>query len=253
MGTLDGKSALITGGSHGIGLAIAMAYAPEGARVAINYLPDYDAKRGVELTGVMARLREYDHSAIAIPGDVSDEAQVKTMFQSVDDDLGGLDVLVNNAGFVSLSRVEDMSIDQWDRMIAVHLRGTFLATKAALPHMLAQGYGRIINIASQIAQIGKPQYAHYAAAKGGIIAFTKALAREVAPQGILVNCIAPGAVRTGIVPASSNEGPPNYEHLPVGRVGQPDEIAPSALILAGDAATFYVGQTLAPNGGEVML
>lgn len=253
MGLLDGKTALITGGSHGIGLEIALTFANEGARVAIGYLPSYDDLRGADISGTLYQLRATSADVLAVAVDVCDEAQVQAMFQTVEKDMGGVDILVNSAGFVSLALVEEMATEQWDRMIAVHLRGTFLASRAALPHMLAHNSGRIINVASQIGQIGKPQYAHYAAAKGGIIAFTKALARETAGRGVLVNCIAPGPVRTGIVPAAPNSPSPSYGHLPIGRVGQPSEIAPTALFLASEAASFYVGQTLNPNGGEVML
>lgn len=252
MADLDGKSALVTGGSHGIGLAIAVALARAGSRVAINYLPGYDDRRGVRLSEALHQIRRYDPDAVALPGDVADEEDVASMFRSAQETFGGVDILVNNAGFVTLSTVEEMTLEQWDRMIAVHLRGTFLVTRAALPHMLAQQHGRIINIASQIAQIGKPQYTHYAAAKAGIIGFTRALARETAGRGVLVNCIAPGAVSTGIVPSSADAPPPTYGHLPIGRVGQPEEIAPSAVFLAGNSSTFYTGQTLGPNGGEVM-
>ncbi len=252
MADLDGKSALVTGGSHGIGLAIAVALAREGARVAVNYLAGYDDRRGVQLSDALQQLRQYDPEAVALPGDVAEEAAVTSMFRAAHETFGGFDILVNNAGFLSLSTVEEMTLKQWDRMIAVHLRGTFLVTRAALPHMLAQQHGRIINIASQIAQIGKLQYAHYAAAKAGIIGFTRALARETAGRDVLVNCIAPGAVHTGIVPTSADAPLPTYGHLPIGRVGQPEEIAPSAVFLAGTSSTFYTGQTLGPNGGEVM-
>lgn len=253
MGLLDGKTALITGGSHGIGLEIALAFAREGAKVAVGHLPSYDESRGAQLSEALTALQAISANVMAVAADVSDEEQVLVMFETVQRDLGGVDILVNNAGFVTLAPVEEMPTDQWDRMIAVHLRGTFLASRAALPHMLSQGSGRIINVASQIGQIGKPNYAHYAAAKGGIIAFTKALARETANRGVLVNCIAPGPVRTGIVPALPNSTPPSFEHLPIGRVGQPSEIAPTAVFLASEASSFYVGQTLGPNGGEVML
>lgn len=253
MRILEGKTALVTGGSHGIGLEIALTFARQGAKVAIGHLPEYDESRAMQPAQALSRLREITAGCMAVPADVADEGQVTAMYEAVHEVLGGVDIVVNSAGFVSLALVEEMSIEQWDQMLAVHLRGTFLVCRAALPYMLSQRSGRIINIASQIGQIGRPHYAHYAAAKGGVIAFTKALSRETADRGVLVNCIAPGPVRTGIVPSTPGAATPTYDHLPLRRVGQPSEIAPTALFLASDAATFYVGQTLGPNGGEVML
>jgi 3-oxoacyl-[acyl-carrier protein] reductase len=254
MGPLSGKTALVTGGSHGIGREIALALAREGADVAIGYLSDYDRGRAdSDAASVVDALRFLGRKACAVDGDVSDEDSVRRMFGVVQATLEGVDILVNNAGFVSLSAVEDMTVETWDRMVAVHLRGTFLVTRAALPHMLSQRSGRVINMASQIGQVGREHYAHYAAAKGGIIAFTKALSREVAGRGVLVNCIAPGPVRTGIVPLEAGSPPDRQRYLPLERVAEPSEIAPTAVFLASEASSFYVGQTLGPNGGDVML
>lgn len=165
-----------------------------------------------------------------------------------------VDILVNNAGFVTLAPVEAMEVALWDEMIATHLRGTFLMTRFVLPGMLARGDGRIINVSSQIGQIGRERFAHYAAAKAGIIGFTKSLAREVAARGVLVNCIAPGPIATGIVPEAPGEATRDYiSPLPIPRVGQVDEVAPTAVFLASNAATYYCGQTLCPHGGDVML
>ena len=254
MGLLEGKTALVTGGSHGIGREVALAFAREGATVAIGHLPTYDGDRDVDIPSLLGELASHGSPSFAGGGDVSDEGAVNRMFAELASDLGGVDILVNNAGFVSLSLVEDMSTETWDRMISVHLRGTFLSTRAALPHMLGQHHGRIINLASQIGQVGRAEYAHYAAAKGGIIAFTKALSRETAGRGVLVNCIAPGPVRTGIVPVSLGDTAVDYRGLlPLGRAGEASEVAPTAVFLASEAASLYVGQTLAPNGGDVML
>jgi 3-oxoacyl-[acyl-carrier protein] reductase len=218
IGVLEGRTALITGASRGIGRAIALAFAREGADVAINHHPPADAK---------------------FPGA---------------EDFGRVDILVNNAGFVTLSRVESMEVALWDDMIATHLRGTFLTTRLVLPGMLERGHGRIINIASQIGQIGRERFAHYSAAKAGIVGFSKSLAREVGPRGVLVNCIAPGPINTGIVPQTPGEPVVDYiSPLPLRRVGEPDEVAPTAVFLASDASSYYTGQTLGPNGGDVML
>jgi 3-oxoacyl-[acyl-carrier protein] reductase len=147
-----------------------------------------------------------------------------------------------------------MEVALFDQMIATHLRGTFLVTRLVLPRMLERGSGRIINIASQIGQIGRPRFAHYAAAKAGIVGFTKSLAREVGSRGVLANCIAPGPIDTGIVPVTPGEPVVDYiSPLPLRRVGQPDEVAPTAVFLASPASSYYCGQTLGPNGGDVML
>jgi 3-oxoacyl-[acyl-carrier protein] reductase len=255
MSQFSGKTVLVTGGSHGIGREIVMAFAREGANVVINYLSDYDLVRSLNnVSKLKDELSVFDCRVVTLSADVSDESNVISMFDQIRGEFGGVDILINNAGFVSLSTVEDMTLEEWDRMIAVHLRGTFLVTRAALPYMLAQNYGRIINMASQIGQIGRSEYSHYAAAKAGIIAFTKSLAREVSTKGVNVNCIAPGPILTGIVPVIPGRSEPNYAvSLPLGRAGIAFEVAPTALFLAGTSGDLYVGQTLGPNSGDVML
>lgn len=249
MGVLDGRKALVTGASRGIGRAIALAFAEEGADVAVNYHQAAGSAREVAL-GIEARGRR----SLLVQADVSQEASVRAMVDEVLKDFDRVDILVNNAGFVTLSPVETMDVALWDEMIATHLRGTFLVTRMVLPGMLERGDGRIINVSSQIGQIGREWFSHYAAAKAGIIGFTKSLAREVAQRGVLVNCIAPGPINTGIVPKV--DGAPSRDYigaLPSQRAGQVGEVAPTAVFLASDAATYYVGQTLGPNGGDVML
>ena len=249
MQELAGKSALVTGGGRGIGREIARAFARAGADVAINYRADLDAAESIaEEIATMGR------TALVVQADVSRADAVDAMIAQVEAGFGKIDILVNNAGFVTLAPVERMEIEMWDEMIATHLRGTFLVTRAVLPGMLERGEGRIINISSQIGQIGREWFAHYAAAKAGIIGFTKSLAREVATRGVLVNCIAPGPINTGIVP--DVEGLPERDYiglLPIQRAGETPEVAPTAVFLASDAGSYYVGQTLGPNGGDVML
>lgn len=257
MGLLEGRKALITGGSRGIGRAIALAFAREGADVALNYLARSDTGFGWPDAAheVATQIERLGRRALAVEADVSQEAPVRSMVERVLAELGQIDVLVNNAGFVTLSLVEQMDVALWDEMIAGHLRGTFLVTRFVLPGMLERGQGRIINLASQIGQIGRERFAHYAAAKAGIIGFTKSLAREVGPRGVLVNCIAPGPIKTGIVPPLP-PGEPRIDYislLPLRRAGEPEEVAPTAVFLASDASTYYCGQTLGPNGGDVML
>lgn len=249
MGVLEGRKALVTGASRGIGREIALAFAREGADVAVNYQQSeaaaHDVAREIETIG---------RHAVVVQADVSQEEVVRAMVDRVDEAFGRIDILVNNAGFVTLAPVESMDVAMWDAMIAAHLRGTFLVTRMVLPGMLSRGDGRIINVSSQLGQIGREWFAHYTAAKAGIIGFTKSLSREVADRGVLVNCIAPGPINTGIVPRV--EGAPQKDFtqlLPIRRVGEPQEVAPSAVFLASDAATYYVGQTLGPNGGDVML
>ena len=252
MGVLEGRTALVTGSGRGIGRAIALAFAAEGADVAIN-----DHGRMDEAREVARQIEALGRSALVVEADVSREEPVAAMVERVLEGFGRIDILVNNAGIATLARVEQMDVDLWDRMIAVHLRGTFLVTRSVLPGMLERGDGRIINISSQIAQLGRERFANYAAAKAGIIGFTKSLAREVCPRGVLVNCIAPGPIRTDLVPDTPDlPGMPRVDHiapLPLRRSGTPEEVAPTAVFLASDAATYYCGQTLGPNGGDVML
>jgi 3-oxoacyl-[acyl-carrier protein] reductase len=250
MGVLEGRIALVTGARRGIGRAIALDFAHEGAHVAIN-----DRHHDPELDAVATAIAELGVQPLIAPADVADVAQVQAMVALVEQRFGRIDILVNNAGIATLARVEEMDIALWDEMIAVHLRGTFLVTRAVLPGMLARQDGRIINIASQIAQIGRERFAHYAAAKAGIIGFTKSLAREVSDRGVLANCIAPGPIRTTLVPQTPGDtsGVDYVQRLPMRRLGEPDEIAPTAVFLASAAASYYTGQTLGPNGGDVML
>jgi 3-oxoacyl-[acyl-carrier protein] reductase len=249
MGVLDGRKALVTGASRGIGRSIALAFAEEGADVGVNY---HRAAAAAEEVG--NRIEALGRQAIVVQADVAVEQDVRAMVDRVTEQFGRIDILVNNAGFVTLAPVETMEISQWDEMIATHLRGTFLTTRMVLPGMLERGDGRIINVSSQLGQIGREWFAHYAAAKAGIIGFTKSLAREVARQGVLVNCIAPGPINTGIVPNDPDAPRPDYlSLLPARRVGEPDEVAPTAVFLASNASTYYIGQTLGPNGGDVML
>jgi len=253
-GVLEGRTALVTGASRGIGRAIALAFAREGADVAINYARQADTSDPEAAAGVASEVTAFGRRSLVVEADVAIEAAVRSMVERVHAEFGRVDILVNNAGFVTLSLVETMEVDLWDQIIATHLRGTFLVTRMVLPGMLERGNGRIINIASQIGQIGRPRFAHYAAAKAGIVGFTKSLAREVGTRGVLVNCIAPGPINTGIVPQTPGEPVVDYiSPLPLKRVGEPDEVAPTAVFLASDASSYYTGQTLGPNGGDVML
>lgn len=248
MDVLNGRVALITGGSRGIGRAIALAFASEGADVAVNYRQERDAAEGV-----VREIAAHGRRGLAVQADVARENAVRRMVEQVLEEFGHVDILVNNAGFITLAPIETMEVAVWDAMIATHLRGTFLTTRMLLPGMLERGHGRIINVSSQLGQIGREWFSHYAAAKAGIIGFTRSLAREVSARGVLVNCIAPGPINTDIVPHTPGAPSRDYiSSLPLPRVGEPEEVASAAVFLASDAASYFTGQTLGPNGGEVM-
>jgi 3-oxoacyl-[acyl-carrier protein] reductase len=252
MGKLDGQVALVTGASRGIGREIALAYAREGADVVCNY-----NRSETEARSLVTAIEQMGRRAIAVQGDVALADDVDVMLTKATEHFGRIDILVNNAGFATLYRVVDMPIDAWDALVAAHLRGTFLTCHGVLPQMLEQGSGIIINITSQLAYKGRPGWAHYCAAKAGIIAFSRVLAQEVSRDGIRVNCIAPGPIATDIVPPEHRGDPEQtsraMDQLPLGRIGTVDEVAPTAVFLASSDASYYVGQTLGPNGGDVML
>lgn len=242
------RVALVTGAGNGIGRAIAEKLARDGERVVVNDLRDENADE------VVARIRESGGTAAAAPGDVSDEAAVRRIVETAREAFGPTEILVNNAGFLQQKRFVDLTAEDFDRMIAVHLRGTFLCTSAALPEMLSRGQGVIVNIASQLGQIGGVELCHYSAAKAGIIGLTKSLAREVSAHGVRVNAVAPGPINTELVLGLSEEWRRNKAaELPLGRFGEPWEVAETVSFLASEGAALYVGQTLGPNSGDVML
>jgi 3-oxoacyl-[acyl-carrier protein] reductase len=249
MDRLPDRKAIVTGGGRGIGGGIAAGFAAEGADVAIfDVLPEADAGP------VLAAIRGHGRRALYLTVDVSDEGQVRAAVQQVLDTFGRIDILVNNAGIVLQSPVAEMPVEDWDRVLAVNLRGVFLCTRYVLPGMIAQGGGRIINMASQLGQIGGDTMAHYCAAKAGMIGFTKSLAREVSRQNVLVNAMAPGPIQTAMLASETEEWTrAKLASLPIGRFGEIDEVVPTAVFLASDESTYFVGQTLGPNGGDVML
>jgi 3-oxoacyl-[acyl-carrier protein] reductase len=247
-GVLAGRTALVTGAASGIGAAIAEAYAAAGAQLC---LADRAEDR---LAPVVERCAGFGVRAVGVGADVSVEADVTRMFARATESLGFVDVLVNNAGILTECRVSEMSTSLFDEMIAVNLRSVFLCTRAALPTMIHHGFGRIINIASQLGQKGGQGMAHYSAAKAGIIGFTRAVAREVGGLGITANCIAPGPIETPLGGDLSQEWTETLRAgLPLRRFGQPEEVAPTAVLLASDpGGNLYTGQTLGPNSGDVM-
>jgi 3-oxoacyl-[acyl-carrier protein] reductase len=242
------RAVLVTGAGSGIGRAIAEKLAKDGERVVVN---DLNAQTADE---VVARIRESGGEAAPAPGDVSDPESVRRIVEAAYEAYGPPDILVNNAGFLQQKRFADLTVEDFDRMIAVHLRGTFLCTRAVLSDMLSRGSGIIVNVASQLGQIGGIELCHYSAAKAGIIGLTKSLAREVSAQGVRVNAVAPGPINTELVLGLSDEWrDAKAAELPLGRFGEPWEVAETVAFLVSDAATLYVGQTLGPNSGDVML
>jgi 3-oxoacyl-[acyl-carrier protein] reductase len=249
MDKLRDRVAIVTGGARGIGGAIATAFAAEGADVVIADLLGEDVAAPV-LEAIAASGRR----GLLVRTDVSQEADVRAMVDRASAEFGDIDILVNDAGTVGQVMFHELSVQEWDRVIGVNLRGCFLCTRMVLPGMLARGRGKVINVASQLGQIGGTEMVHYSASKAGVIGFTKALAREVSGKGIHVNAIAPGPILTEMMAEETEEwANQKLSELPIGRFGEVHEVAPTAVFLASDDSSYYVGQTLGPNGGDVML
>jgi 3-oxoacyl-[acyl-carrier protein] reductase len=270
MGKLEGQWALVTGGGSGLGRAFTHALAAEGAQVAVADLDAARAKGVVE---------EIAGRGLSLGGDVSDSAQVAGWFGALRGASGGrLDILFNNAGYADsrpdlqarglaiaeevlsgkgqqtpLDATTTLSDADWSRMLAVHLNGTFYCTREALRWMTPARYGRIVNIASIAATTGLAMVPHYCAAKGGIVSFTKAVAREVMPFGITVNAIAPGFIETPLLdPFDALTRMAILGGIPMGRFGRTDEVVPAAMLLVDPANAFMTGQVISPNGGQVI-
>jgi 3-oxoacyl-[acyl-carrier protein] reductase len=245
MTRLDRHVALVTGAANGIGRAVATRLVSEGAAV---ILADRDAERAASVAA------ELGSRAMGVAMDVSDAESVDAGFSRGEEVFGPVTLLVNNAGHVHQALFEDIAVHEFDRMLSVHLRGTFLCSQRALRPMLAAGQGVIINMASQLGQVGGIELAHYSAAKAGVIGMTKAMARELSPRGVRVNAIAPGPINTDLVRAlSPSWREKKTRELPLGRFGEPSDVASVVVFLAGDEAGIFVGQTLGPNCGDVML
>ena len=247
MTRLAGKVALVTGGNTGIGRAVCLAFAEEGADVAVAWLT-----REPEAESLAGAIRAKGRRCHLVKTDVTRGHDIRAMTSGVLAALGRLDVLVNNAGIQRPQPMTEMTVDDWDRMMAVHLRGAFLCSREAARHMMARRAGRIINLCSQLGYIGRERYTAYSTAKGGMIAFTRALARELAPHGILVNGVAPGLVDTGFDPLPEEVKVAHAESLPLKRLGTPEDMTSAFVFLASEEGRYYCGQLLHPNGGEVM-
>ena len=241
---LEGKSALITGASRGIGREIALLFAEEGADVAVNYRSRDDAAREVaEMIEGMGR------KALLCRADVSDSEDVRSMTRSIADGLGGVDILVNNAGVVQDGLLSRMSTDSWNRVVEVNLTGAFNCIKAVLPVMMRRRWGRIINMTSVVGQVGNPGQANYSAAKAGLIGLTRTVAREYSSRNILVNAISPGFIDTDMT-GGSDRLDRIEAMIPLGRMGTRREVAQAALFLVSDA-TSTTGMVLNVSGGLV--
>jgi 3-oxoacyl-[acyl-carrier protein] reductase len=248
--TLGGKSALVTGGSRGIGRAISLLFGRLGARVAVNYARDEAAA-----LETVAEVRQAGGEAFAARADVSDPAQADRLVQETVSHFGSLDVLVANHGIWKRASIDAMSPGQWDETLRVNLGGVYAVVHHAARHMVPRRAGTMVLIASTAGQRGEAHHSHYAATKGAVLAFTKSIAAELAPHGIRVNAVAPGWVLTDMTRAVLEDpvqAAAALRPIPLGRPGTPEEIAGPVAFLASDLASFLYGEVLAVNGGAVM-
>jgi len=240
------KTAFITGGSRGIGRAIARRLAKDGFNIVINY-----SKSDRSAEEVVREVKEYGVEAMAIKCDVSKYDEVEKAIDKIVEEFGSIDVVVNNAGISLRALVTETTEEQWERVINTNLKGAFLCSRRALPAMITNKAGRIINISSVWGLYGASYEAIYATAKGGLISFSQSLAREVGPSGITVNAIAPGAIDTEMLSQELDTDEMNslIEEIPVGRLGKSEEVAAACIYLASDTSSYINGQVLRLDGG----
>ena len=244
---LEGKVALVTGASRGIGAAIANRLAMAGAKVAINYNTSAEAA-----AAVMRSIDEAGGTAMLVDGDVSRQSDAENAVKSVVDNWGAIDILVNNAGINRDRLLLRMTPEDFDAVLDVNLRGAFLCTRYVMPHLIKQRHGRVINMSSVVGLSGNPGQANYAAAKAGLVGFTKAVAREVASRNVTVNALAPGYITTGMVEDLSNEKRKQIlDRIPMGRFGSAEEVAETVVFLSSDGAGYITGQVITIDGGMI--
>ena len=242
MDDLEGRVALVTGSSRGIGRATAVALAHAGTDIVLNFL-----SRSAEAHAVELEIRGLGRRCVSIQADVSSPGDVARLVKDGEQRLGSIGVLVNNAGISRPQPIEEITVQDWDEVIAANLKSCFLVTQAVLPGMRARKWGRIVNLSSVAAQVGGVVGPHYAASKAGILGLTHFYAQRLVKEGITVNAIAPALVETEMVTSNPNARP---DRIPVGRYGSPDEVAEVAVMLARNG--YVTGQTVNVNGGWFM-
>jgi len=247
---LQNRTAIVTGAGQGMGRCVAEALAERGARVVVNDIQQERAEVAA------ASLREMGAEAIAIPADVVNSAAVRRMVEEAIEQFGPIHILINNAGILRPTKVIEIEEEEWDLVIEVNLKGTFLCSQAVLPSMQEAGWGRIVNFSSTAGKnISTVGGAHYTAAKAGILGFTRHLAKEVAQYGITVNSVCPGLIDTEMVRATiDDERTQAYaDSFPIPRLGDPEEVAELVAFLASDRAAYITGASLDINGGDLMI
>ncbi|SHJ95702.1 3-oxoacyl-[acyl-carrier-protein] reductase [Paramaledivibacter caminithermalis] len=245
---LSGKTAIITGGSRGIGKAIAIKLAEKGANIVVNYTSNSN-----KAEEVVEEIKKMGREALAIKADVSNSEDVKNLVKEVEKNFSSIDILINNAGITRDTLLIRMKDDDWDKVMDVNLKGTFLCTKLVGKKMMKQRSGKIVNITSVVGIIGNAGQTNYSASKAGVIGFTKSSAKELASRGVNVNAVAPGFIETDMTEKLSEEVVKNYsKSIPLGKMGKPEDVANVVAFLCSEESDYLTGQVINVDGGMVM-